>query len=118
MADGRLCRGAVRHPRDRLKCSNCPQQVAGTWAVEGKRCFLLLLGRGHLRRVAGGLVLKESSPVVPALSLRDGFLVWVVAIAFGIIGGIVAGLFFVGYHVRAAASALRSSDAVGKGTRR
>jgi hypothetical protein len=40
--------------------------------------------------------------------LRDSFLVWAVAIAFGLVGGIVAGIFFVGYHLRAAAGALRA----------
>ena len=53
-------------------------------------------------------MLKELPPVMPDLSLRDGLLVWAVAIAFGLVSGIVAGIFFVGYHVRAAAAALLS----------
>ena len=58
--------------------------------------------------VEGDLVLKELPPVMPALSLRDGLLVWAVAISFGLVGGIVAGIFFVGYHLRAAAGAVRA----------
>ena len=54
-------------------------------------------------------MLKDLPPVVPALSLRDGVLVWILAIAFGIIGAIVAGLYFVGYHVRTVTKGLRSS---------
>jgi len=61
--------------------------------------------------------LKDLPPVVPALGLRDGVLVWTLAIAFGIIGGIVTSIFFVGYHFRAATSALRSSTALDKDPR-
>ena len=61
-------------------------------------------------------MLKAVPPVVPALSLRDGVLVWTLAIAFGIVGGIVAGIFFVGYHFRAATRALRSSTTLDKDT--
>ena len=61
-------------------------------------------------------MLKDPPPVVPELSLRDGVLVWVLAIAFGIVGGIVAGIFFVGYHVRAATSGLRTSTTPDKDT--
>ena len=57
---------------------------------------------------------NEISPVVPTLSLRDGFLVWILAIAFGIIGSLVAAIFFVGYHVRAAGAALRTSTGADK----
>jgi len=49
------------------------------------------------------------SPAVPALSARDGFLVWTLAIAFGIIGGIVTGIYFIGYQFRAATGVLRST---------
>jgi hypothetical protein len=49
------------------------------------------------------------SPVVPALNLREGLLIWTLAIAFGIIGGIVASIYFIGYHFRAATRALRST---------
>jgi hypothetical protein len=62
-------------------------------------------------------VLKDPPPVVPAPSLRDGVLVWILAIAFGIVGGIVAGIFFVGYHVRAATRGLRTSTTPDKDTR-
>ena len=63
-------------------------------------------------------MLKEFPPVVPALSLRDGLLVWIVAIAFGIIGSLVAGLFFVGYHMRAGVAALwRATTGSDKATR-
>ena len=62
-------------------------------------------------------MLKEFPPVTPALSLRDGLLVWVVAIAFGLIGGLVATIFFVGYHLRAGVTALFLSTRAGKGTR-
>ena len=51
-------------------------------------------------------MLKDQPPVVPAL-----------AIAFGIVGGIVAGIFFVRYHFYEATSALRSSAALDKDTR-
>jgi len=54
-------------------------------------------------------VLKDMSPAVPALSARDGFLVWTLAIAFGIIGGIVTGIYFIGYQFRAATGVLRST---------
>ena len=62
-------------------------------------------------------MLKDQPRVVPALSLRDGVLVWTLAIAFGIVGGIVAGIFFVRYHFYEATSALRSSAALDKDTR-
>jgi hypothetical protein len=62
-------------------------------------------------------VLKEFPPVAPTLSLRDDLLVWVVAIAFGLIGGLVAGIFFVGYHLRAGVAAVFRSTGAGKGTR-
>ena len=54
-------------------------------------------------------MLKDMSPVEPALNLREGLLIWTLAIAFGIIGGVVAGLYFIGYHFRAATRALRST---------
>jgi len=62
-------------------------------------------------------VLKDLPPAVPALSVRDGVLVWTLAIAFGIIGGIVAGLFFIGYHFRAVTRGLRSSSVPDRDTR-
>ena len=54
-------------------------------------------------------MLKDMPPPLPALSWRDGFLIWTLAVAFGIIGGIVAGFYFIGYHFSAATKALRSS---------
>ena len=61
-------------------------------------------------------MLKDMPPVVPALSWRDGFLVWTLAVAFGIIGGIVAGIYFIGYHFRGATRTLRSSTTLDKDT--
>jgi hypothetical protein len=53
--------------------------------------------------------LKDIPPSLSALSWRDGFLIWSLAVAFGIIGGIVAGFYFIGYHLCAATKALRWS---------
>jgi hypothetical protein len=53
--------------------------------------------------------LKDIAPSLSALSWRDGFLIWSLAVAFGIIGGIVAGFHFIGYHLCAATKALRWS---------
>ena len=54
-------------------------------------------------------MLKDMPPPLPALSWRDGFLILSLAVAFGIIGGIVASFYFIGYHFRAATEALRWS---------
>jgi 7-keto-8-aminopelargonate synthetase-like enzyme len=61
-------------------------------------------------------VSKDPPPVGPALSLRDDVLVWTLAIAFGIVGGIVAGSFFVGYHFRSVTRGFRSSTTLDKET--